>query len=154
MVTMKLILTADVDGLGGAGETVDVKDGYGRNLLLPKDLAIRATPGAQRQAATIRRAQRAKQVRDLDHANEIKAELERLSPITVPARSSEGSSRLFGSVTPADIVSAVRAAGGPALDKRSVETDGHIRSLGKHQVRARLHSDVAASFQLEVVRAG
>jgi large subunit ribosomal protein L9 len=151
---MKLILTADVSGLGGAGDTVDVKDGYGRNYLLPRDLAIAATRGAQRQAATIRRTQRAKQVRDLDHANEIKAELERLSPITVPARSSEGSSRLFGSITPADIVAAIRGAGGPALDKRTVETDGHIRTLGKHPVRARLHPDVSAAFQLEIVRSG
>jgi large subunit ribosomal protein L9 len=151
---MKLILTADVDGLGDAGDTVDVKDGYGRNYLLPRDFAMVATPGAQRHATTIRRAQRAKQVRDLDHANEIRAELERLSPVTVPARSAEGSSRLFGSVTPADIVSAVRTAGGQALDKRAVETDGHIRTLGAHEVRARLHPSVSAAFQLEVVRVG
>jgi large subunit ribosomal protein L9 len=151
---MKLILTADVDGLGGAGDTVDVRDGYGRNYLLPQELAITATRGAQRQAATIRRAQRAKQVRNLDHAKEIKTELEGLGPVPVPARSAAGSSRLFGSVTPADIVSAVRTAGGPALDKRSVETDGHIRSLGSHAVRARLHPEVSAAFQLEVVRAG
>ena len=70
---MKLILTADVDHLGGVGDTVEVKDGYGRNFLLPRGLAIVASRGAQKQVDDIRRARQTKQVRDLEHANEIKA---------------------------------------------------------------------------------
>ena len=78
---MKLILTADVDHLGSVGETVEVKDGYGRNFLLPRGLAIVASRGAQKQADDIRRARDTKQVRDLEHANEIKSAIEGLGPV-------------------------------------------------------------------------
>ncbi|HEV7360300.1 MAG TPA: 50S ribosomal protein L9, partial [Mycobacterium sp.] len=77
---MKLILTGDVDHLGTVGETVEVKDGYGRNFLLPRGLAILASRGAQKQADDIRRARETKVVRDLGHANEIKAAIQTLGP--------------------------------------------------------------------------
>jgi large subunit ribosomal protein L9 len=147
---MKLILTADVDGLGGPGDIVEVKDGYGRNYLLPRQLAIVATKGAEKQVQTIRRAQQARAVRGLDHANEIKAAIEKVSPVTLKAKAAAGSGKLFGSVTTTDVVSAVKAAGGPVLDKRSVELSGHIKTVGKHQVNVRLHPDVTVSFKLEV----
>jgi large subunit ribosomal protein L9 len=70
---VKLILTADIGGLGAPGDIVEVKDGYGRNYLLPRGLAIMATKGAEKQVQTIRRAQQARTVRDLDHANEIRS---------------------------------------------------------------------------------
>ena len=73
---MKLILTAEVDHLGSAGDTVEVKDGYGRNYLLPRGLAIVASRGAERQAEAIRRAREVKTVRGLEHANELKTALE------------------------------------------------------------------------------
>src|SRR5919202_5935539 len=106
---MKLILTADVPNLGGPGDIVEVKDGYGRNLLLPRKLAIVATRGAEKQVAAIQRAQRARQIRDLGHAKEVAGELQSLS-LTVKAKAAGDSGRLFGSVTAADIVDAVRAA--------------------------------------------
>src|SRR6476659_2683218 len=71
---MKIILTADVANLGAPGDIVEVKDGYGRNYLLPRKMAIVATRGAEKQVDTIRRAQRARQIRDLDHAKEVAGE--------------------------------------------------------------------------------
>jgi large subunit ribosomal protein L9 len=147
---MKLILTTDVSGLGGPGDIVEVKDGYGRNYLLPRRLAIQASRGAEKQVATIRRAQEGRRIRDLDHAKEVKAVLEGLDSVRLTAKAAGGSGKLFGSVTPADVVSAIRAAGGPALDRRSVELPGHIKSVGKHPVQVRLHPDVNATVNLEV----
>ena len=83
---MKLILTADVDHLGSVGETVEVKDGYGRNYLLPRGLAIVASRGAQKQADDIRRARETKAVRDLGHANELKSAIEALGPVSLPVK--------------------------------------------------------------------
>src|SRR5256885_4617612 len=108
---MKLILTTDVSGLGGPGDIVEVKDGYGRNYLLPRGLAIAATKGAEKQVQTIRRAQDARRVRDLDHAKELRAALERIDPGAMPAKAAPGSGKLFGSVTPSGVVSAIKAPG-------------------------------------------
>ena len=146
----KLILTADVANLGAPGDVVEVKDGYARNYLLPRRLAIAATKGAERQVQTIRRAQQARQIRDLDHAQEIKGVIEGLGLIPLRTKAASSSGKLFGSITAADVVSAVRAAGGPVLDKRTVQLAGHIKSVGKHPVSVRLHPDVSADFQLEV----
>jgi large subunit ribosomal protein L9 len=151
---MKLILTTDVSGLGGPGDVVEVKDGYGRNFLLPQGLAIKATKGAEKQVVTIRRAQEGRRIRDLDHAKEIKATIERLPAVRLSAKAAGGSGKLFGSVTTADVVNAIRAAGGPTLDKRVIELSGHIKTTGKHAVHVRLHPDVTAAFNLEVTAAG
>jgi len=150
---VKLILTADVGGLGTPGDIVEVKDGYGRNYLLPRRLAILATKGAEKQVQTIRRAQQARTVRDLDHANEIKLRLAGLGPVRLAARAAPGGGKLFGSVSAADIVAAVRSAGGPVLDKRAVELPGHIKTTGSHQVNVRLHPDVTVPVNVEVVPA-
>ena len=151
---MKLILTTDVSGLGAPGDIVEVKDGYGRNFLLPRGMAVIATKGAEKQVQTIRRAQQARSVRGLDHANEIKAALEGIGLVRLAARSGAGGGRLFGSVTQADVVAAVRAAGGPTIDKRIIDLPGHIKTTGTHQVGVRLHPEVTATISLEVVPAG
>ncbi len=147
---MKLILTADVSGLGGPGDIVEVKEGYGRNYLLPRRLAIVASKGAERQVQTIRRAQTARSIRGLDHAQEVKAALQAIDPVPLQAKAASGSGKLFGSVTTADVVSAVKAAGGPVLDKRMVELSGHIKTVGKHTVNVRLHPEVTVSFKVQV----
>jgi large subunit ribosomal protein L9 len=147
---MKLILTADVPNLGAPGDIVEVKDGYGRNLLLPRKLAIVATRGAEKQVAAIQRAQRARQIRDLGHAKEVAGQLGALSP-TVKAKAAGDSGRLFGSVTAADVVEAVRGAGGPALDRRAVEVSGQIKTVGTHKVAVRLHPEVTAELDVNVV---
>ncbi|AHI23882.1 50S ribosomal protein L9 [Corynebacterium vitaeruminis] len=150
---MKLILTADVDNLGVAGDIVEVKDGYGRNLLLPRGLAIVATRGAEKQIEGIKRAQEARAIRDFDHAQEVKAAVEALEGVSVAVRTSE-KGKLFGSVSAEDIVAAVKKAGGPSLDKRSIELPkGLVKSTGNYTVNVKLHSDIAAKVNFEVVAA-
>jgi large subunit ribosomal protein L9 len=150
---MKLILTADVSGLGAPGDIVEVKDGYGRNYLLPRGLAIVATRGAQKQIQVITRAQDTRRVRDLDHAKELKTALEGLGGVTLTAKAAAGSKKLFGSVTSSDVAAAVKSAGGPVLDKRAIELPGHIKTTGKHSVTVRLHPEVTVALPL-VVTAG
>ena len=147
---MKIILTADVPNLGAPGDIVEVKDGYGRNYLLPRKMAIVATRGAEKQVDTIRRAQRARQIRDLDHAKEVASDLGKLT-LTVKAKAAGDSGRLFGSITAGDVVDAVRAAGGPALDRRAVDVPGQIKTVGKHPVTVRLHPEVTTQVEIAVV---
>ncbi|MGQ4619312.1 50S ribosomal protein L9 [Nocardia sp. R7R-8] len=150
---MKLILTADVDNLGAPGDTVEVKDGYGRNYLLPRGLAIVASRGAQKQVEGIRRAQESRRVRDLDHANELKQAIEGLESVSLAVKTA-GTGKLFGSVTQSDVAAAVKAAGGPVVDKRSIELPkAHIKTTGKHAIVVHLHPDVAAKFDLTVTAA-
>ena len=145
---MKLILTQEVTGLGTPGDVVEVKDGYGRNYLLPQAFAIPWTKGGEKQISSIKRARSAREIRDLGHANEVKGQLESLN-VKLAVRAGEGG-RLYGSVTAAEVVDAVRAAGGPALDRRRVELPGHITATGEHRVKVKLHPEVAATFTLTV----
>ncbi|TCK27706.1 50S ribosomal protein L9 [Pseudonocardia endophytica] len=147
---MRLILNADVPNLGEPGDIVDVKDGYGRNYLLPRKLAVVATRGAEKQVEQIRRAQRSRAIRDLGHAQEVAGQLAELN-VVVEAKAASDAGRLFGSVTPTDVVDAVRAAGGPTLDKRSVDVPKQIKTIGKHAVTVRLHPEVTSELQLAVV---
>jgi large subunit ribosomal protein L9 len=145
---VKLILTREVAGLGLAGDIVEVADGYGRNFLVPRGAAINWTKGAEKQIVQIKRSRDAREIRDLGHAREIKADLETLS-ITLGARAGDGG-KLFGSVTTSDVAAAVKAAGGPVLDKKRIQLPGHIKSLGAHVVTVELHPDVVASVPVEV----
>jgi large subunit ribosomal protein L9 len=141
-----------VPGLGAPGDTVEVRDGYGRNYLLPQGKAIVATKGAQKQVATIQRAQLAREIRGVEHANEVKQALEALGEkLTIAARTTGDGTKLFGSITATDIAAAVKAAGGPTLDKRSIVLDGHIKSTGSHPVSVTLHPGVTAKLTVEVV---
>jgi large subunit ribosomal protein L9 len=149
---MKLILTADVEHLGAPGDAVEVKDGYGRNYLLPRGLAILATRGAERQAEEIRRALELKSVKGLEHANELKTAIEGLGDVDVAVKAAGDAGKLFGSVTPADVVGAIKKAGGPNLDKRTVSLPkAHIKTVGTYPVTVRLHPDVNATVSLNVV---
>lgn len=148
---MKLILTNEVTGLGEPGDIVEVKDGYGRNYLVPRGLATQWSRGAERQIDAIRAGRTTRSVRDLDHANQIKAQLDQLA-VPLHAQASDGG-RLFGAVSVTDIVDAVTAAGGPALDKRRVEVSSPIRSTGTHTATVRLHPEVVGTVTLEVARA-
>ncbi len=149
---MKLILTAEVDHLGAAGDTVEVKDGYGRNYLLPRGLAIVASRGAERQAEEIRRARETKEIRGVEHANELKTALENLGEVSLPVHAAAGTGKLFGSVTAADVVAVIKKAGGPNLDKRTVQLPKeHIKSVGTHPITVKLHTGVEAQVSLNVV---
>jgi large subunit ribosomal protein L9 len=145
---MKLILTREVTGLGAAGDIVEVADGYGRNFLVPRGAAITWSKGAEKQVSQIKRARDAREIRGLDHAKEIKAELEKLS-VSLPVRAGENG-KLFGSITATDVVNAVKSAGGPLVDKKRVQLPGHIKTVGAHTVTIELHPDVVASVPVDV----
>jgi large subunit ribosomal protein L9 len=175
---VKIILTADVPNLGGPGDLVEVKDGYGRNYLVPHGMAIVATRGAEKQVASIRRAQETRQIRDLAHAREVAASLTGLGTVVLTARAGQkkgaqkkgaqqtatqltatqltapSGGKLFGSVTPADVAAAVRSAGGPVLDRRTVDIGAPIKSTGTYDVTVRLHPEVSVTVPVEVQPAG
>ncbi len=148
---MKIILTQEVTGLGAPGDVVDVKDGFGRNYLLPQGLAMRWTKGGEKQVATIKRARDVREVRDLDHAAEIKGQLEGLI-VSLPTRAGAGG-RLFGSVTAADVAVAVKSSGGPDIDRRRIELAGPIKTTGLHTVTVKVHPEVVATVRVDVVPA-
>ncbi|BDN79855.1 MULTISPECIES: 50S ribosomal protein L9 [Mycobacterium] len=149
---MKLILTADVDHLGSVGDTVEVKDGYGRNFLLPRGMAIVASRGAQKQADEIRRSRETKAVRDREHANEIKTAIQALGSVALPVKTAADSGKLFGSVTAGDVVAAIKRAGGPNLDKRIVRLPkAHIKAVGTHPVVMHLHPEIEVELSVDVV---
>ena len=148
---MKVILTQEVSGLGTPGDVVEVKGGYGRNYLLPQGFAISWTKGAEKQIALIKRARSAREIRDLGHANEVKAQLEGLK-VTLTARAGDGG-RLFGSITPTEVADAVKSAGGPDVDRRRLELPGHIKSVGTYNVSLKLHPEVTARFAVTVAAA-
>jgi large subunit ribosomal protein L9 len=145
---MKLILTREVAGLGLAGDIVEVADGYGRNFLVPRGAAIAWSKGAEKQIGQIKRARDAREIRDLGHAREIKADLEKLS-VSLDARAGDGG-KLFGSITAADVASAVKQAGGPLLDRKRIHLPGHIKTTGTHSVTVDLHPDVTATIPVTV----
>jgi large subunit ribosomal protein L9 len=148
---MKLILTQQVAGLGAPGDIVEVKDGYGRNYLEPRGFAIKWTRGAEKQIESIKKARSARQIADLDHAKEVAGRLEALKVRLVTQAGTNG--RLFGSVTASTIADAVRDAGGPDLDKRRIEVRNPIKTLGAHRVSVRLHPDVSATIEINVIDA-
>ncbi len=142
---MKLILTQEVAGLGGPGDVVDVKPGYGRNFLVPQGLATAWTKGGEKQVTAIKRARIKREVRSHDHALEVKAALE-AAPVIVSARAG-AQGRLFGSVTVTDIAEAIRVVD---VDKRKIVLGSPIKTTGKHSVSVRLLPDVVAEVTLDV----
>ena len=151
---MKLILTHEVNGLGAPGDIVEVKDGYGRNYLIPRGFALRWTRGGEKQIESIKAARGAREIRDLGKAKEIQSSLEG-STVDLPVRAGTGG-RLFGAVTVSDIADAInRSVGGGAgvVDKRKIIVGNPIKSLGAHQVTVRVHDEVAATVNLNVVPA-
>jgi large subunit ribosomal protein L9 len=147
---MKLILTQEVTGLGAPGDVVEVKDGYGRNYLVPRGLGIVWTRGGEKTIESIKKARDSRAVRDADHAAEVKARLEG-STFQVRVRAGEGG-RLFGAVTTGDIASAIADAGAE-VDKRTIVVANPIKSLGAHTVTVKVHDDVEAQVSLNVVPA-
>ena len=145
---MEVILRDDVKTLGKAGELVRVKPGYARNYLLPKGLAYEATEGNKKRIAGESRARATKQAVERDEAQKVATVLAGLV-ITLTAKAGEGD-RLFGSITAQDIAEAV-AAKGHQLDKRRIELEHPIKSLGTHTVPVRLGSDVHVDLTVTVV---
>ena len=146
---MKVILTHEVSNLGTAGDVVDVKDGYARNFLFRRGLATAWTKGGQKQVDSIARGREVRAVKSLEEAQSIKGNLESKTVNVTAHAGKEG--RLFGAVSTADIAAAVKAAGGPELDKRKIEVQNPIRTVGSHEALVRLHPEVQAKVALNVV---
>lgn len=146
---MKLILTQEVTGLGAPGDVIEVKAGYGRNYLVPRSLAMPWTRGSEKQIEMIKRGRSAREIRSLDDAREAAARLARMT-VRLQTRAGSGG-RLFGSVSTADIAAAVSRAGGPELDRRKIEVKNPIKTVGSHQVAVRLHPEVSATLDVEVM---
>ena len=146
---MKLILTREVAGLGAAGDVVTVKDGFARNFLLPRGNAIAWSLGVEKQIQSIRRARSAREIRDIDHAKEIKAKLESSA---VTAKVKVGAKGvLFGSVTDKDVAAAIKSAVAIDIDRHSIKTKGHIKKIGNHEVKVSLGHNVVATVTVSVV---
>jgi len=146
---VKVVLRSDVENLGTKGDLVEVRDGYARNFLVPRGLAIAATPGAERQAAAMRRNREAREARERAAATELAATLSSRR-VEVVARAGEGG-RLFGSVTAADIADAFAAQFEVEIDRRRISLDEPIKELGEHELPIRLHTDVDAVLRITVV---
>jgi large subunit ribosomal protein L9 len=146
---MKVILQREVDKLGAPGDVVSVADGFARNYLIPRGMAAPASKGAVLHADRLKKAHRDRIQHEIDDAKALAAKLT-AEPLRVPARSGEDG-RLFGSITLADVVSALQKASGIELDRKSVHLDEPIRSLGTHEVALHLHPDVNATVTIEVV---
>jgi large subunit ribosomal protein L9 len=146
---MKVVLRADTDNLGKRGDIIEVADGYARNYLLPKGMAIPATAGVEAQAKAMRRSRDLRDAKDREAA-EVVARTLVPAVIRIQARSGAGG-RLFGSVTVADVADAVATQTGVTLDRRKMHLDEPIKSLGTHEVPVKLHSDVEFRVTVEVV---
>lgn len=148
---MKVVLTQEVRRLGAPGDVVEVADGYARNFLIPRKFAIAATRGALKQVDTIRRTRELREVRNVEQAQDIAKKLASLS-VRVSAKAGDGG-RLFGQVTPAQVAQAITKAGGPKIDRKRLQFEAPIKSLGAHTVHLRLHADVDAPFTVDVIKA-
>lgn len=146
---MKIVLREDVDSLGHKGDLVDVADGYARNFLVPRGLAMKATRGGIAQAEAMRRNRAVRDDRDRGAAQEL-ADRITATPITITARAGEGG-KLFGSITSTDVAEAIAAKVGPEIDRRAIQLGEPLKELGAVEVPVRLHADVTAMVQVEVV---
>ncbi len=146
---MKVILAADIDKLGRKGDVVVVADGYGRNFLVPKGLALTATKGALKQADLMRKA-REDLERKVKEAAAAKVATLGASPVYISARAGE-EGKLFGSVTSSDVARAVAEQLGEEIDRRTIRMDEPIRTLGSHQIEVHLHEEVNALVTVEVI---
>jgi large subunit ribosomal protein L9 len=144
----KVVLRADVDRVGKKGDILEVADGYARNFLIPRGKAIVATPGVMAQASSMRRARDLKDAKDRESAETVARTLVP-AVIRITAKAGAGG-KLFGSVTAADVASAVTAQTGVDLDRRKVHLGEPIKALGTHQVPVKLHTDVEFPITVEV----
>jgi large subunit ribosomal protein L9 len=145
---MKIVLREDVDNLGKKGEVVDVADGYARNYLVPRGMALQASRGSQKQADAMRRNREVRESREREAAQALASQFEGRT-IAIKARAgAEG--KLFGSVTANDIAEAVHKQTGAEIDRRRIDLDEPLKELGGVDLQVRLHPDVVANLHVEV----
>ena len=146
---MKIVLREDVENLGKKGDLLEVANGYGRNFLVPRGLAILATRGAVQQAESMRRSRSVRDAREREAAQALATQLA-ANRVRVAVRTGEGG-KLFGSVTAADVAEAIAAQLGQAVDRRRLQLPDSIKELGEYDVALRLHSDVVVNIGVDVV---
>jgi large subunit ribosomal protein L9 len=144
---MNVVLKQDVAGLGKAGDIVKVKDGYARNFLIPRGLAVPATKGTLREQKNLDQAQEQKEERLLAEAKDYAAKIEGK---TLVFRAKSGGNRIFGSVTSSDIASKIKSSFKVPVDKRKVLLSENLKELGSHRVQVQLHSKVKAEVIVEI----
>jgi large subunit ribosomal protein L9 len=147
----KLILTHEVTGLGAPGDVVDVKNGFGRNYLIPQGFAVPWTRGGEKQIESIKAARVAREHATLEEAQDLKARLQ-ATTVKLTVKAGQGG-RLFGSVKTSDVADAVAAAGLGTVDKRKIEIPTPIKAVGEHEATIRLRDDIVATITLQVVAA-
>ncbi|MDR6939593.1 50S ribosomal protein L9 [Arcanobacterium hippocoleae] len=145
---MKIILTHEVKGLGTAGEVVTVKDGYGRNFLIPRGYAVAWTKGAQKQIDQIAESNRKRATHDLEVAREVRDALE--SNVLVIKKTAGENGRLFGGVSTADVAAAASELSGKAIDRRAVNLASTIKSVGEYAGSVKLHDEITAQVKIAV----
>ena len=148
----KVVLRADVSGVGKKGDIVDIADGYARNYLVPRGQALVASPGIEAQATAMRRSRDIKDGRERDAAEQVARTLVP-AVIVVKAKTTGSQGKLFGSITTADVADAVATQIGINVDKRTLHLAEPIRTLGTHQVQVKLHADVQFPVTVEVAKA-
>lgn len=146
---MKIVLRGDVDNVGRKGDLVEVADGYARNYLVPRGLAIVATKGTVKQAQAMQRAREVREAREREDAENVAGRL-RDQTVRIQARVGEAG-KLFGSVTSADVADAVAEQLQVELDRKKLDLSEPIREVGMHDVSLKLHPDVEASFHVVVM---
>ena len=146
---MKVILVEDVEGLGRGGDIVDVKDGYGRNFLFPRKLALKATKSNLKVVEQKKRTYEARRIKEKQEAEEIAKKLSELS-LTIIKKVGE-SDTLYGAVTSAEIVDALKNDG-YEVDKRKIEMPEPIKTLGMFKVQVKLYPEVTADLKVWVVK--
>ena len=146
---MKVVLRDDVENIGRKGDLIEVTDGFARNFLVPRGLAMKATKGVVQQAEAMRRNREARDARDREAAQALADQLTG-QRIELRARAGEGG-RLFGSVTSADVADAVRAQTGVELDRRKTQLAEPLKELGAVEVPVKLHADVEVTLTVDVV---
>lgn len=145
---MKVVLRSNVEGFGNRGDVVEVADGYGRNYLIPKGLAMRANAGSEAEASAMRRVEAQREAKTIEAAQELAAKIGAL-PLTIAARTAD-EGRLFGSVGVTEILGAAAAAG-VELERSSIKLDEAIKETGEHSVTVELHPEVQVALALSVV---
>ena len=145
---MKVLFKKDVADVARAGQVKDVADGYARNYLIPRGLAVAATPAALKQVADLEAASVRHAAEEEAHARALKDKLES-EPVVLHSKAG-AQGRLYGSITAADVATAIQRQLGANVDRRDLEIPEPIRHLGSHQVSARLHRAVTATLTVEV----
>jgi large subunit ribosomal protein L9 len=149
---MRVILQKPVDNLGAPGDVVDVADGYARNFLIPRGMAMTASKGAVRHASRLKQAHDKRVQQGVTEARATGEQLEK-EPLRIPSRAGEDG-RLFGSITVADVAEAIERSTGVTIDRKRIHLPDPIRSVGTHDVTVHLHPEVNASVSVEVIPAG